>query len=108
MRKVVVAAVLAGLTMAGAAAAEPANVLIMQGSRAIADNQRAVPYGDIQMASIAGQRELKDRVGLAIADLCDPSRFSIAEPHDGMKCAQQAWSNVQPHLQQLTARMATR
>jgi len=103
-----IAASVAALSAAGIAGAEPANVLVVQGGRALADNQRSVGYGDLQLASAADRRVLQERVGLAIADLCDPTHFSVAEPHGSMICTQQAWTDVQSRMGQLTARFASR
>ena len=91
-----------------ATAAEPAPTLVVHGSRLVADSQRAVPYGDLQLASAQGRDALRERVALAIADLCDPSRFSVAEPHDALKCRNETWAQVAPRLEQLSPRLASR
>lgn len=103
----VAAATLMGALMAPALAAEP-STLVVQGSRAVADSQRAVAYGDLQLASAEGREQLRQRVAFAIAELCDPRRFSVAEPHDAMKCSIQAWRDVMPSLEQLSPRLASR
>jgi UrcA family protein len=108
MGKIVTAAALLAASLAGAAAAQPVEVLVVQGGRAVADNQRVVPYGDLQLSSIADRRVLQKRVGLAIADLCDPSHFSVAEPQGSMACTRQAWTTLHAHLNQLTPRLAAR
>jgi UrcA family protein len=96
------------LGVSAAASAQPANTLVVQGTRALADNQRLVSYGDLQLASLSDQRALRERVGMAITDLCDPSHFSVAEPHGSLNCASQAWNDVRPQLARLTSRMASR
>jgi len=95
-------------SMAGVAAAQPANVLVVEGGRAPADHQRVVRYGDLRLASVGDRQVLRERIGLAIADLCDPSHFSVAEPQGSMMCARQAWTDVEPRMNQLTARLASR
>jgi len=106
MRLAILAA--ASIAIAGATAAEPSNVLVVQGGRLIAGNQRLVHYGDLQLANSTDQRLLRERVGLAIADLCDPSHFSVADPHGSMTCTKQAWTDVQPRMRQLSVRLAAR
>ena len=96
------------LGASAAASAQPADTLIVKGTRGLADNQRLVSYGDLQLASLSDQRALRERVGMAITDLCDPSHFSVTEPQGSLKCASQAWSDVTPQLARLTARMASR
>jgi UrcA family protein len=94
---------------ASAASAEPArSALIIQDSGAAAVEQLAVPYGDLQLASISHQKVLRSRVGMAIAELCDATRFSLAQPHEASRCTRDAWSDVQPRLRQLTPRLASR
>ena len=97
-----------GLTMTGVAHAEPQSTLVVQGSRVLADNQRAVAYGDLQLASAEGRAELQQRVAFAIADMCDASRFSAAEPQDALKCRAEAWAGVRARLDQLSPRLASR
>jgi UrcA family protein len=93
---------------AAPATAEPGNTLVVQGSRLPADSQRIVRYGDLQLASATGREQLRTRVGMAIADLCDPSRFSVAEPVDALKCRADAWAAVTPRLEQISPRLAAR
>ena len=98
-------------TLMGAAApafaGEP-STLVVQGSRVLSDNQRAVSYADLQLASSQDRAVLRNRVAMAIADMCDPKRFSVAEPHDAMKCSAEAWASVAPRLDQLSPRLASR
>jgi UrcA family protein len=102
MRRTLLVAGLALVISTGApAAAEQGGVVIVEGSRALADNQRLVRYGDIQLADTVGQRVLRERIALAIADLCDPTRFSVSEPHGSMECRNVAWSDVQARLPKL-------
>lgn len=96
------------LCAAGGAAAEPSPVLVVQGIRALADDQRAVHYGDLRLTSASGQQALRARVGLAIAELCDPARFSVAEPADSLKCTRDTWAAVEPELSRLAPRLAVR
>jgi UrcA family protein len=105
MRAILAAAAL--LLAAGTAQAEP-GTLTVTGSRTLADNQRVVSYGDLQLASAAGRSALRARVASAITDLCDPRHFSVAEPHDSMRCTAQAWTDINPRLDQLSPRMASR
>lgn len=102
----------AGLALAlgavGPAGAEPTDILVVQGNRTLADNQRAVPYGDLQLASEADQRVLRERIGLAISELCDASRFSVSEPHGSMECRHGAWKDVRAKMPQRHARLAQR
>jgi UrcA family protein len=96
------------LSTGGLAQAEPSGTLVVQGSRILSDNQRAVSYADLRLASASGQAQLRQRVGLAIAELCDPRRFSVAEPQDSMKCSAEAWAEVKPRLEALSPRFAAR
>jgi UrcA family protein len=98
----------AALFAATAVSAEPAGTLVIKADRVLADNQRAVAYGDLQLASAEGRAALRNRVGLAIDSLCDPKRFSVAEPTDANKCAAQAWAEVTPRLNELSPRLAAR
>jgi UrcA family protein len=107
MRMILLAAAAASL-LTGVASAEGADVLIVQGSRIVADDQRAVSVGDLQLATTEGQAALRKRVGFAIADLCDARRFSVAEPTDAMKCRNETWAAMQPRLDQLSPRLAAR
>ena len=104
----VVAAPMTSLAAATPAAAQPADVLVVGGDRTLADNQRLVRYGDLRLASPADRRALHHRVALAIAELCDPTLFSVTEPQGAMTCTAQAWTDLQPHLARLTPRLATR
>ena len=108
MRHAIFLATAIVLGASAAAAADPADTLVVQGASALADNQRLVPFGDLQLASLSGQRALRERVGMAITDLCDPSHFSVTEPQGSLKCASQAWREVTPELARLTPRMASR
>jgi UrcA family protein len=103
----VIAAVLTSLA-ATASPAPSADVLVVEGSQGLADNQRLVRLGDLQLASSADRRILQERVALAIAELCDPTRFSVADPQGSMTCTRQAWTDVQPDLNRLGARLALR
>lgn len=91
-----------------AALAQPSDTLVVQGTRTLADNQRLVSFGDLQLASASGQRELRSRVDWAITSLCDASHFSISEPTASLKCTNQAWADVAPQLARLTPRFASR
>lgn len=91
-----------------AANAQPADTLVVQGTRTLADNQRLVSFGDLQLASLSGQHELRSRVDWAITTLCDSSHFSVTDPQGSLKCANQAWSDVAPQLARLTPRFASR
>ncbi|GAA4034013.1 hypothetical protein GCM10022281_12600 [Sphingomonas rosea] len=109
MRMLAIASAAALIACSGAAvAAEPMGTLVVSATRSLADNQRTVSYGDLQLASADGRAQLRNRVAGAIADLCDPRRFSVAEPHDSIRCTAQAWSDITPRLDQLTPRMASR
>lgn len=108
MRAPVLTAAFIALATAGAAQAEPSGVLVVQGSRVLADNQRAVGYADLQLASTEGRAALHRRVAFAIAEICDARRFSVAEPHDAMKCSAEAWAEAAPRLNQLSPRLASR
>jgi len=96
------------LAAPAAAIAEPAGTLIVQGARSLADNQRVVSYGDLQLASADGQRALHSRVDWAIGSLCDSSHFSVSDPQGALKCSAQAWTDVAPQLARLTPRLASR
>jgi UrcA family protein len=108
MGKITVVAAAIAATAAGVAAAQPANVLVVQGGRALADNQRLVRYGDLQLTSAADRRALRERVALVIADVCDPSHFSVSDPQGSMTCSKQAWTDIQPRISELEARLASR
>lgn len=108
MRPFVIASAAALLTLSGAAGAEPSGTLLIKANRALAENQRSVAYADLQLASASGRAELRDRIGKAITDLCDPRRFSVAEPTDSLKCAAQAWADITPRLDALAPRLASR
>ena len=90
------------------APAEPAKTFVVEGSRALGTNQRIVSYADLEVASSSGQKVLRKRVALAIADLCDPSNFSVVEPQGSLKCSAQAWSDVGPVLARISPRLASR
>ncbi|WP_114229066.1 MULTISPECIES: UrcA family protein [Sphingomonas] len=96
------------LAVPAAALAQPADTLVVQGTRTLADNQQLVSYADLQLASASGQRELRHRVDGAIASLCDSSHFSISDPQGSLKCSNQAWTDVAPQLARLTPRFASR
>jgi UrcA family protein len=106
MRAILLAATLA--MTSGAALAEPTSTLVVQGTRPLADNSRAVSYADLQLASAEGRALLHKRVAFAIADLCDARRFSVAEPQDAMKCSADTWAAVRPRLDALSPRLASR
>ncbi|MCW3798024.1 UrcA family protein [Sphingomonas sp. BN140010] len=108
MRSITLAAAALAASLAGTAVAQPASLLVVEGGRPLAGNQRLVPYGDLQLTSAADRQVLHHRIGLAIADLCDPSHFSVTDPQGPMACAKQAWTDVQPRVGQLTARLASR
>jgi UrcA family protein len=107
MRMILIAAAAASL-VTGVASAEGADVLVVQGSRIVSGDQRAVPVADLQLATAQGRDELRKRVGFAIADLCDARRFSVAEPTDALKCRAETWAAMQPRLDQLSPRLAAR
>ena len=90
------------------AVAQPADTLVVQGARDLADNQRLVSYRDLQLTSLGDQRTLRSRVDWAIASLCDSSHFSVSDPQGSLKCTNQAWSDVAPQLARLTPRFASR
>lgn len=90
------------------ASAQPAEMLVVQGSRTLASNQRVVSFGDLQLASLSGQRTLRARVDAAITTLCDSSHFSVSDPQGSLKCVNQAWRDVAPQLASLTPRFASR
>nr|WP_294849689.1 UrcA family protein [uncultured Sphingomonas sp.] len=98
-----IAAVSIGMP-AQAALTPGANELLVQGHRNLDDNQRLVSYADLNLRNEAGQQALQQRVGMAIADLCDASRFSAADPAGSLKCAKAAWAEMQPQLAQLSNR----
>lgn len=108
MSKITMVAAAFAASVAGVAGAHPANVLVVEGGRALADNQRLVRYGDLQLASAADRRALRERVALAIADVCDPSHFSVSDPQGSMTCSKQAWTDIQPRISELEARLAYR
>ena len=105
----IIAAVAATVSLVPASAiAQPADTLVVHGVRALADNQRSVDFGDLQLASLSGQRELRARIDRAITILCDSSHFSVSDPQGSLKCASQAWRDVSPDLARLTPRLASR
>ncbi|WP_084607506.1 UrcA family protein [Sphingomonas jaspsi] len=108
MRTLMLAAV-AGVAMTFSVAAQAemspgVNDLLIQGKRELADNQRLVHYGDLNLRGEAGQLALRNRVNSAIADLCDASRFSVADPTGSLKCSNEAWADVKPRLASLNVR----
>ena len=107
MRLLLMSAAIA-LAAATTAQAEPVDTVVVKGRGQLADNQRLVSYGDLQVGTYVGRAKLERRVSMAIADLCDPSRFSVAEPHDSMRCTAQAWSEITPQLDRLSPRLASR
>lgn len=101
--------VTAALVAAPATAfAQPADTLVVQGARSLGDDQRLVGYGDLQLASSAGQRALHSRVDWAISSLCDASHFSVSDPQGSLKCSAQAWNDIAPQLARLSPRLASR
>ncbi len=106
MRAVVLAASL--LLTSGAAIAQSADTLIVQATYPLADNSRIVSFADLQLASPEGRAALEKRVAMAVSDLCDARRFSVAEPQDSMKCSAETWASVKPRLAALTPRLASR
>lgn len=107
MRAILLASALA-MVSGSAAAAGSRDTLVIQGNRLLADNSRVVSYADLQLSSAQGRAALEKRVAFAIADLCDARRFSVAEPQDAMKCSAETWAAVQPRLDSLKARLASR
>lgn len=91
-----------------AALAGPSDTLVVQGSRQGGPDQRVVSFADLDLARPDHRRELHARVGLAIADLCDATRFSVADPHGPMTCRNRAWKDLSPALARLGSRMAMR
>jgi hypothetical protein len=41
------------------------------------------------------------RLNLAVASLCDASRFSVADPTGSLHCSNEAWDSVRPQLAQI-------
>ena len=106
MRALVLAASL--LLTSGAAIAQPVDTLVVQANYPLADNSRVVSYADLQLASPEGRAALEKRVAMAVSDLCDVRRFSVAEPHDSLKCSAETWASVKPRLAALSPRLASR
>jgi UrcA family protein len=106
MRAIVLAASL--LMAAAPALAEPTSTLVVQANLPLADNSRVVSYADLQISTPEGRAALQKRVAFAVSDLCDVRRFSVAEPHDSMRCSAETWASVKPRLDALTPRYASR
>lgn len=90
------------------AAPAPAGAVIVEAERLSSDNQRVVEVADLDLGSSAGLAAARRRVGMAIAELCDSTRFSAADPHDSMRCTAETWAAVTPRLEALAPRLASR
>lgn len=101
-------ALTAFLLLAAPAIAQSNDTLVVQANYPLADNSRVVSYADLQIASSEGRAALHKRVAMAVSDLCDVRRFSVAEPQDSMKCSAETWAAVKPRLDSLTPRLASR
>lgn len=106
MRAIVLAASL--LMTAGPAFAQPVDTLVVQANLPLPDSSRIVSYADLQLGTAEGRAALQKRVAFAVSDLCDARRFSVAAPHDSMKCSSETWATVKPRLAALTPRFASR
>ena len=78
--------------------------LLIQAPRAMSDNQRLVKVSDLALNSASGRAILMRRVDVAVASLCDASRFSVADPTGSLHCSNEAWDSVRPQLAQLLPR----
>lgn len=96
-------ALLVGLTLTSPVAAAPAmqgnGEVIVRGRPSLGDNQTAVPYADLALTRVAGQRMLLQRVSFAIDSLCEGRH--VTAPVDALKCNNAAWADVRPQLDRL-------
>jgi UrcA family protein len=89
-------------TGANGSAAAVAPRLIVEAPRRLGADSQAVFVGDLALDQPSGRQQLVRRVGMAISTLCDPARFSIADPAGRLRCTQAAWQDVQPRIAALT------
>jgi len=59
--------------------------------------QRRVPYGDLNLADVSGQKHLIRRVGFAVRDLCGVYMTGRADPVD-RECTAFAWASANPQI----------
>lgn len=98
----------AALLLATPAIAQSTDTLVVQANYPLSDSSRIVSYADLQLSSAAGRATLHKRVAMAVSELCDVRRFSVAEPHDSMRCSAETWASVKPRLDALAPRLASR
>ncbi len=95
----VVALLLAcGASTPAAAAAPPdgPSEAVVYGQRPDPALQRRVPYGDLDLRGKAGERQLRQRVRVAIARACPASDGALETGH----CRSEAWSRARPQIRQ--------
>ena len=88
-------------TNATAASVRSTGDLLVQAPRAVSENQRIVRVSDLSLNSAHDRDVLLSRLNLAVASLCDASRFSVADPTGSLHCSNEAWDSVRPQLAQI-------
>jgi UrcA family protein len=62
------------------------------------ENQRVVPYGDLNLAVSAGQQGLIRRVKYAVEDLCDTRHTRGLMQLIDSECSTSAWNSANPQI----------
>jgi UrcA family protein len=95
----VLAGVAAILIFTGPPAQAQDGQIIVRAPEANVRGER-VPYYDLNLATLAGERSLQRRVGGAVERVClyDPGRwYGLAVP-DYTQCANRAWRGARPQI----------
>ena len=76
----------------------------VEGHRIDPENQRIVPYADLNLATVYGEKKLMSRIRFAVRDLCvEGINYSPIDAADVRLCRSQAWSSARPQLDRALA-----
>ena len=99
----VIAALLAGMTLPTAASAQEPPAVAVYGESADARTEH-VSFADLSLASLSDQKVLTQRVGRAVKRVCLYEPEVRLQPSDYNPCAAGAWAGAQPQIAEAVAR----
>jgi len=87
--------------------AEPQAPLVVQGHPIDPDLQREVPYGDLNLALVPGQKTLHRRVAFAVRDICRDQAYAVSNLEYDVQeriCSEAAWDSANPQIREAIER----